>query len=101
MKQFSEQEHEALLKAFKKRKAELMRRKGVHYVDVGYKFEQGKPTDKLAIRVHVYEKKPEAELKAVEILPRDLEKIPIDVIQSKPESGLTQFHFYTLNRINL
>ena len=85
MKLFSEQEQEALLKVLEKHKAELMARKGVHYVDVGYKFEKGKPTDKLAIRVHVYEKKPESALESTEVLPRDIEGISLDVIQSRPE----------------
>lgn len=88
MKQFSEQDQEALLDVLRRHEEELKAFEGVHYVDVGYKFVNGKPTDELAIRVHVGEKKLETELQAAQVLPRNLEGVPIDVIQSNP--GLEQ-----------
>ena len=80
-----EKQLKKLLKVLEKHKEELMAYKGVHYVDVGFKFENGVPTEELAIRVHVHEKKPESELESAEILPEELDGIPIDVIQSNPE----------------
>jgi hypothetical protein len=44
--------------------------------------------DVLAIRVHIGEKKPESELEPSQVLPRDVENVPVDVIQSSP--GLEQ-----------
>jgi hypothetical protein len=58
---------------------------GVHYIDVGYRFVDGNPTDELAIRVHVHDKRPESELAPSEIVPDQIEGVPIDVIQSDPE----------------
>lgn len=88
MKQYSEQDQEALLDVLRRHEEELNAFRGVHYVDVGYKFVNGKPTNKLAIRVHVWEKKPESELEAAQLLPHTIEGILIDVIQSNP--GLEQ-----------
>lgn len=88
MKQFSEQDQEALLDVLRRHEEELNAFRGVHYVDVGYKFVNGYPTDELAIRVHVGDKRPESELEAAQVLPRTIEGIPIDVIQSNP--GLEQ-----------
>jgi hypothetical protein len=84
MKRFSEQEQEALLDVLRRHEQELKAYRGVHYVDVGYKFEDGKPTDELAIRVHVGEKQPESELESSQVLPRDIENVRVDVIQSSP-----------------
>ena len=88
MKQYSEQDQEALLDVLRRHEQELKAFRGVHYVDVGYKFVNGKPTDELAIRVHVGEKQLESALEAEQVLPRDVEGVPIDVIQSNP--GLEQ-----------
>jgi hypothetical protein len=85
MKQFSEQEQEGLLDILKRHEEELKAFEGVHYVDVGYEFEDGKPTDKLAIRVHVHAKKLESELRPSQVLPHEIEGVPVDVIQSNPE----------------
>lgn len=84
MKEFSEQEQETLLDVLRRHEQEFKAYQGVHYVDVGYKFEDGKPTDELAIRVHVGEKQPESELESSQVLPRDIENVPVDVIQSSP-----------------
>jgi hypothetical protein len=88
MKRFSEQEQEALLDVLRRHEQELKAYRGVHYVDVGYKLKDGKPTDALAIRVHIDEKQPESELESSQVLPRDIENVPVDVIQSSP--GLEQ-----------
>ena len=88
MKESSEKEQEAMLEVLKRHEQELKAFSGVHYIDVGYKFVDGQPTEELAIRVHVGEKKLEKELEATQILPSTIEGIPIDVIQSNP--GLEQ-----------
>jgi hypothetical protein len=88
MKEVSEQEQEALLNTLRRHERELKAYPGVHYVDVGYKFENGEPTDVLAIRVHLGEKKPESEVEPSQVLPRSIEEVPVDVIQSNP--GLEQ-----------
>jgi hypothetical protein len=88
MREISEQEQEALLDVLRRHEHELRGYKGVHYVDVGYKFVNGEPTDALAIRVHVGEKQPESALEAAQVLPKEIEQLPVDVIQSRP--GLEQ-----------
>jgi hypothetical protein len=88
MKKFSERDQEALLDVLRRHKDELSGYRGVHYVDVGYKFVNGEPTDVLAIRVHVGDKQPESELNAAQVIPSEIEQVPVDVIQSSP--GLEQ-----------
>jgi hypothetical protein len=85
MRKFSEQDQETLLDVLRSHEQELRAYRGVHRLDVGYKFEDGKPTDVLAIRVHVGDKKPESELEPWQRLPRVIEGIPVDVIQSNPQ----------------
>lgn len=88
MKEISEQEQEALLNTLRRHERELKAYPGVHYVDVGYKFENGEPTDVLAIRVHLGEKKPESEVEPSQVLPRSIGGVELDVVQSNP--GLEQ-----------
>jgi len=59
--------------------------RGVHYVDVGYKYTAGKRLPTLAIRVHVHRKQPLHSLPPSQILPEAIEHIPVDVIESHPE----------------
>ena len=51
-------------------------------VDLGYKFEGGQMTDRMAVRIHVREKFGPSRLSAREILPHSLEGVPVDVIQT-------------------
>jgi hypothetical protein len=78
-------EMEALLDVLKRNKKQLMAKKGVNKVDVGYRWSQGKLTGEVALRVHVSAKKPLAELSENEIIPREIEGFPVDVIQSNLE----------------
>jgi hypothetical protein len=55
---------------------------GVHYVDIGYKYIQNRLTPELAVRLHVYRKKPQSALSASHVLPPRIQAIPTDVIQS-------------------
>jgi hypothetical protein len=88
MRKVSETEQAALLDVLRRHEADLWAYPGVQYVDVGFKFVGGQPTEQLAIRVHVGLKMPEKELVAVDILPVALDGVPLDVIQSNP--GLEQ-----------
>lgn len=67
----------AYQKAFKA----YMGRDYVTGVDVGYQYTEGQPTDNIVVRVHVKEKLPESSLEAVEIFPKEIDGIPLDVIQ--------------------
>jgi endonuclease G len=59
-----------------------LQRPGVTAVDLGFKWSHGQMTDELAIRVHVSEKKPFSELSEEELFPKEIEGIPIDVIEA-------------------
>jgi len=78
MRRFSGQDQELLLDVLRRHEQELRAYRGVHRLDVGYKFDNGKPTDVLAIRVHVGEKKPESELGPSRVLPSAIEGIPVE-----------------------
>lgn len=58
---------------------------GVTGVDIGYKEVGGEPTDRLAIRVLVAEKKPLAEVPKDERVPEEIDGMPSDVIQRRYE----------------
>lgn len=62
---------------------EWLARKGVTAVDLGFKWSQGLMTGKLSIRVHVAEKRPLSELSEAELFPKELEGIPVDVIEAE------------------
>jgi hypothetical protein len=51
-------------------------------LDVGYRLRNGRPTDELAIRVHVERKRPTASLPVEELFPAQLGGFPVDVIQA-------------------
>lgn len=56
-------------------------RKDFTGADIGFRWTDGKLTDQLAIRVHVKLKIPEAELGDATVLPKDINGIPLDVIE--------------------
>ena len=85
MEQITKAEQERLLKVMRRHRKRLEQFPNVRTVDIGYEFTNGRPTGRLAIRVHVNEKQPEADLKRSERLPEELDGIPVDVIQSNPE----------------
>lgn len=55
---------------------------GVTAIDLGFKWSHGQMTDQLAIRVHVTEKRPLSEIPEAERFPRQVDGIPIDVIEA-------------------
>ncbi|TCL56804.1 hypothetical protein EDC14_104817 [Hydrogenispora ethanolica] len=54
------------------------------YLDIGYRFQSGKPLPELAIRIHVRRKLAIAELLPFQILPRKIAGFSVDVLQSNP-----------------
>ena len=61
---------------------ELMKKDGVVGCSIGYKYTGGKKTDKLCIVCYVKKKKKEEDLKSEDIIPREIEGIPTDVVES-------------------
>ena len=61
---------------------ELMRKPGVVSVAIGYKHIDGKKTNQLCIICYVLEKRPDGELKKRDIIPEEIEGVPIDVVES-------------------
>jgi hypothetical protein len=88
MKPIKPEEQDRLLALLRKSKKRLNGFDGVHKVDVGYAFKRGKPTNRLAIRVHVHSKRPEAELARSQILPKEIDGVPVDVLETNPELHL-------------
>ncbi|HSG16343.1 MAG TPA: hypothetical protein VLE70_08480 [Anaerolineae bacterium] len=59
-----------------------LERDGVTAVDLGFKWSAGQMSNQLAIRVHVVKKKAEVELSASQLFPREIQGIPVDVIEA-------------------
>ena len=77
-----------LLDLLKRNKKQLMARKGVYKVDVGYRWKDGQMTGEIALRVHVKDKKPADEVANEDLVPDEIEGFPVDVIQSNIEKHL-------------
>lgn len=56
---------------------------GVHHADVGLKYVENRPTDKICIRLHVYKKHPSEFLKA-KPMSTTIDGTPLDVVESHP-----------------
>ncbi|NKQ37005.1 MAG: hypothetical protein HF973_15505 [Chloroflexi bacterium] len=59
-----------------------LQREGVTAVDLGYKWSKGEMTGQLAIRVHLAHKKPLEELSESDLFPREVDGVPVDVIEA-------------------
>ena len=57
-----------------------LHRENVTGVDVGFKYVDGQPTDTIAVRIHVKEKIAPTALAAAEVLPTEINGVPVDVI---------------------
>ena len=66
----------------KKYEAELMGKAGVIGCAIGFRYVDGKKTDELCIVCFVKEKKPEEKLKKKDIIPKTIEGVKIDVVES-------------------
>jgi hypothetical protein len=75
---------EKMLNLLKLHFESLMAFHGVHYLDIGYRYLRGRLLPHLAIRVHVHQKLPEALLESTQVLPKFIQQIPVDIIQSNP-----------------
>lgn len=67
--------------------------RGVHYVDVGYKYVKGRRTKELAIRIHVNKKLPKEYLRS-NAIPSVINGIKTDVIVSKIRKQSTWDEFF-------
>ncbi|MEM7147978.1 MAG: hypothetical protein AAF591_22935 [Verrucomicrobiota bacterium] len=56
-------------------------------VDIGSQYTEGKPTGITTVRVHVREKHEDSALEAAEIFPKEVDGIPLDVIEGHYEAG--------------
>lgn len=74
----------AVRSAADRHRAELLQFPNVIDVQPGYKFTEGWPTDTPAIVVTVLRKDPPEALKANEILPGELDGVPVDVAPATP-----------------
>ena len=83
MTTFSPEEMEHATAVLESVREEWLAREGVTAVDLGFKWSQGLMTGKLSIRVHVANKRPVAELSEDELFPKELEGIPVDVIEAE------------------
>lgn len=90
---FSEEDMVRAEQALEQVYHDWLQRPGVTAVDLGFKWTDGHMTDQLAIRVHVHEKRPLAEIPESQIFPSTIDGVPVDVlqatygIQSQPDSG--------------
>lgn len=59
----------------------LMSKEGVVGCSIGYKVVGGKKTEKLSIVCLVKEKKPAERLKKSDLVPKEIEGVPVDVVE--------------------
>ena len=85
MRKVSTREQERLMGVLQRNEERLKSFAGVHHVDVGYRYIDGRRTEGLAVRVHVHEKKAESDLEPAEVLPKELDGVRIDVFESNPQ----------------
>jgi endonuclease G len=70
-----------LQQAYEEARRDYIKRGDVTGVDIGYKYVEGRRTDDIVVRIHVKEKKSETALEVEEIFPKEINGIPVDVIQ--------------------
>ena len=81
-------EQRALLQAVQKKHLDrLLAWPNVTAVDVNYKKINQKETDQLCLVIWVRNKKPLNEIAAEEILPREIDGFPIDVVEGEAKLG--------------
>ena len=73
---------EKVRKVKEKYASELMKKSGVTGCGIGYKYVNGKKTNELCIICYVKEKKSEEKLKKKNIIPKIIEGISTDVVES-------------------
>ena len=60
----------------------LMKKRGVVGCAVGYKFKEGKKTNRVCIICYVIDKIPENQIEEADLIPSMIEGIPTDVVES-------------------
>jgi hypothetical protein len=78
------EQQEKLLETLEKAKKKLIKFKGIRDVAVGYKYQDGKMTNELSIIAYVFNKYNINDIEQEQILPKEIEGLPIDVIESNP-----------------
>ncbi|MBA3341828.1 MAG: hypothetical protein H0T48_08320 [Gemmatimonadaceae bacterium] len=94
MHEVTAEEQQRLERLLRKHRKRLLAYPNVHSVDVGLEFSDGRPTGRLALRVHVTEKVAEAALSRAHRVPDELDGVPVDVIQfnPRPQQNRNQRH---------
>lgn len=90
MSAFDEQEMAHAMTVLEQVRPNWLLRPGVTAVDLGFKWSEGAMTGRLAIRVHVAQKKPLAELSETDMFPKEVEGVLVDVIEA--QYGVQQIH---------
>jgi len=83
MTTFSPQEMEHATAVLNSVRDEWLAREGVTAVDLGFKWSEGSMTGTLSIRVHVAQKLPASELSEADLFPKEVDGIPVDVIEAE------------------
>ena len=83
MSYIREEELAAAEKVLNRVRDEWLQRPGVTGIDLGFKWSEGHMTQTLAIRVHVSEKKLPKDLDPSHLFPKELDGIPVDILQAK------------------
>lgn len=73
---------EDIRKTKEKHEAELMKKSGVTGCAIGYKQVEGLQTDELCLVCFVKQKLPEEKLNKKDIIPKEIQGIPTDVVES-------------------
>lgn len=76
-----------LLNTLKRHQGKLMTYRGVHKVDVGFRWKGEKMTREIALRAYVKKKQLKKDLDSKDIVPEDIDGFPVDVIQSNITQG--------------
>ncbi len=79
---FSQEDMEKAQAALASVQDDWLQRDGVTAVDLGFKWSDGQMTDQLSIRVHVAQKKAPDALTEADLFPKELDGIPVDVIEA-------------------
>jgi hypothetical protein len=78
----SEQAVQHALDVKRRHENDLLRKPNVVAVGVGFRTHGGQSTSEVCIVISVVRKVPSAELKRSDILPRTLEDVPVDVVET-------------------
>jgi len=84
----SQEELERLREVKDRHQLELLNKPNVVGVGIGFRHRRGRRTSEAAIVVSVTEKVPESDLAADEVIPEELEGVPVDVQATGPIRAL-------------